>query len=132
MEPLSIGQVAKQAGVGIETLRFYERQGLIDSPPRKQSGYRQYPKGAVKRVVFIKRAKELGFSLKEISELLSLKVDPSTKCADVKKRAEEKISHIEDKIRTLKRMRNTLKRLSASCDVKGPASECPILEALDK
>ncbi|VAX21543.1 hypothetical protein MNBD_NITROSPINAE03-1642 [hydrothermal vent metagenome] len=132
MEPLSIGQVAKQAGVGIETLRFYERQGLIDSPPRKESGYRQYPKGAVKRIVFIKRAKELGFSLKEIAELLSLKVDPSTKCADVKERAEEKISHIKDKIRTLKRMANTLKRLSASCGVEGPASECPILEALDK
>lgn len=132
MVMLSIGQVAKKADVGIETLRFYERQGLIDHPPRNKSGYRQYTEDALKRVVFIKRAKELGFSLKEIAELLSLKVDPSTRCADVKTRAEKKIFHIEYKIRTLKKMGNALKRLAASCGEKGPASECPILEALDK
>lgn len=132
MESLTIGQVAKQAGVGIETVRYYERRELIDPPPRKSSGYRQYPKDTVKRIKFILRSKELGFSLKEISDLLSLKVDPSGKCSDVKKRADNKISDIEDKIRTLKKMEKALKRLVALCGEKGPASECPILEALDK
>ncbi len=132
MEPLTIGQVAKQAGVGIETIRFYERQKLIDPPPRKLSGYRQYPQEAVRRIKFIKRAKELGFSLKEIAELLSLKVDPSTTCVQVKKRAEGKIIDIEEKIRTLKKMKKALKDLADQCVGKGPASECPIMEALDR
>src|SRR5262249_51950104 len=113
MKPLSIGQVARQAGVGVETVRFYERQGLLQEPARKDSGYRQYPEDAVARLRFIRRAKELGFSLKEIKELLALRVDPSTTCAEVKKQAEAKIGDIEEKLRTLQRMKKALVKLTA-------------------
>jgi len=128
---LTIGQVAKHSGIGLETLRFYERKGLIEEPPRTDSGYRQYPEDVVGRIRFIKRAKELGFSLKEISELLSLRVDPGTTCADVRKQTELKLTDVEEKIRALRRIKTALKKLAASCVGTGPTSECPILEALD-
>ncbi len=95
--PLTIGQVAKRSGIGLETVRFYERKGLVEEPPRTVSGYRQYPEDVVSRIRFIRRAKELGFKLSEISELLSLRVDPDTTCADVKKRTELKIAEAEEK-----------------------------------
>ena len=129
--PLTIGQVPKRSGIGLETVRFYERKGLIEEPPRTDSGYRQYPEEVVVRIRFIKRAKELGFALKEISELLSLRVDPNTTCADVRKQTEFKISDVEEKIRALRRIKTALKKLAASCVGTGPTSECPILEALD-
>ena len=128
---LTIGEVAKDSGIGIETVRFYERKGLIAEPPRTDSGYRQYPEEVVGRIRFIRRAKELGFALKEISELLSLRVNPDTTCADVRKQAEFKISDVEEKIRALRRIETALKKLAASCVGTGPASECPILEALE-
>ena len=131
MEPLTIGQVARQAGIGVETVRFYERQGLLEEPARKQSGYRQYPKDVVARLRFIKRAKELGFSLKEIKELLTLHVDPDTTCAEVKRRAEVKIADVEQKIDALQQIKKALVKLTAVCRGSGPTSECPILEALD-
>ena len=132
MKTLTIGQVAKQAGVGLETLRFYERKGLIDEPPRRASGYREYPPDIIERVKFIKRAKELGFSLKEIAELLSLRVDPETTSRDVKRRAEAKLADVKDKIRTLRRVERALAKLVASCSGKGPTSDCPILENLNQ
>ncbi len=128
---LTIGEVAKRSGIGLETVRFYERKGLIEEPPRTDSSYRQYPKDVVSRIRFIKRAKELGFSLKEISELLSLRVDPDTKCADVRKQTELKRADVGEKIRALQRIKTALKKLAASCVGTGPASECPILEALE-
>jgi MerR family mercuric resistance operon transcriptional regulator len=132
MEYLTIGKVAKQSKVNIETVRYYERRGLIPEPHRRESGYRQYPYDTVTRIKFIKRAQELGFSLREISELLSLRVDPDTTCSDVKMRADAKIADIEQRIETLKRMKKVLVKLSAIC--KGgmmPTSECPILEAME-
>src|SRR6516225_5956868 len=132
MKPLTIGQVARSAGVGVETVRFYERQGLLEEPARRESGYRQYPEDVVARLRFIKRAKELGFSLKEIKELLALRVDPTTTCREVKERAEAKITDIEGKIASLLRMKKALVKLTATCRGKGPTSECPILDALDK
>jgi MerR family mercuric resistance operon transcriptional regulator len=131
MTTLTIGKVAQQAGVGVETVRFYEREGLIDQPPRGASGYRHFPESVVPRVLFIKRAKELGFTLNEIKELLSLRVDPETTCADVKQRAETKIVDIEEKMRSLRRMRTALVKLTESCSGRGPVDDCPILEALD-
>jgi MerR family mercuric resistance operon transcriptional regulator len=128
---MTIGQLAKTARVGIETIRFYERQGLIQEPPRKESGFRQYPDEVVARLRFVHRAKELGFSLKEIKELLALRVDPDTNCADVKSRAEAKVADIEDKIETLQKMKLALVKLTRSCRSQGPISECPILAALD-
>lgn len=90
MESLTTGQLARKAHVNVETLHYYERRGLMPEPPRRESGYRQYSEGDVARIQFIKRAQDLRFSLKEIAELLSLRVDPHTTCADVKKKAEVK------------------------------------------
>jgi MerR family mercuric resistance operon transcriptional regulator len=131
MESVTIGKVARLAEVGVETVRFYERQGLIDKPPRRESGYRQYPEETVRRLRFIKRAKELGFTLKEIKELLSLRIEPETTCADVRRRAEAKIDDIEQRVRTLQRMKKALAKLTMACRGRGPVSQCPILEALE-
>lgn len=131
MQPLTIGKVAKQASVGIETIRFYEREGLIAEPPRRESGYRQYPPETVDRVRFIKRAKELGFSLKEIKDLLALRIAPGTTCGQIKKRAQAKIVDIEEKMRTLERMKRALTKLTLACNGRGSIKDCPILEALD-
>ena len=126
----TIGQVAKQSGVGVETIRFYERERLIHQPLRPESGYRRYPSETIMRIKFIQRSKALGFSLKEIKELLSLRVDSVSSCGEVKKRAEEKIADIEKKIHTLREMKQALGRLALACRGKGPTGECPILEAL--
>lgn len=132
METLTIGKVAKRAGLGIETVRFYEREGLIAEPPRSESsGYRHYPEDTVARLRFVKKAKELGFSLKEIRELLSLRARPSRSCADVRKRANEKIEDIDQKMASLKAMRKALVGLVKECSGSGPRTECPILNALD-
>ena len=131
METFTIGQMAKQAGVNIETVRFYEREGLIPEPPRKSSGYRQYSPDFVKRILFIKRAQTLGFSLKEIAELLDLRVEPDTACDEVRERVETKLTNIEEKIRTLERLRAILGELVKACNQRQPTNECPVLEALD-
>ncbi len=131
-KPLRIGQVARLAGVGVETVRFYERGGLVEEPPRRESGYREYPTGAVDRIRFIRRAKELGFTLKEIRELLDLRLDSEATCGDVKETAREKIVDIEEKIRILQRMKRALVKLTAACDGNGPVESCPILGALEK
>jgi Hg(II)-responsive transcriptional regulator len=130
MERLTIGQVARSADVGVETVRFYERQGLIPEPPRTDSGYRQYPAETVDRLRFIQRAKELGFSLREIEELISLRLDEGARAADVRARAEAKIQDIEEKIRDLQRMRDTLRELTRACTAEGTTDQCPILGAL--
>ena len=132
MNALTIGQVARQAGVGVETVRFYERQGLLEQPARKASGYRQYAGDAVARLRFIRRGKELGFSLKEIGELLALRVGPDASVAEVKRRAEAKIADIEGKIRDLQRTRDALRKLAEACPGHGTLDECPILEALEQ
>ncbi len=131
MGSLTIGKVARQAGVGVETVRFYERERLIEEPPRRPSGYRQYPPATVHRIRFIRRAKELGFTLKEIKELLSLRADPDSTCEDVRGRAEAKIADIQEKLRTLRRMKKALVELTAACGGRGPVTECPILEAME-
>ncbi|MGK7346108.1 MAG: heavy metal-responsive transcriptional regulator [Candidatus Nitrospinota bacterium M3_3B_026] len=132
MKPLTIGKVAKLAGVGVETVRFYERKGLIDKPPTKDSGYRQYGEDVVGRISFIRRAKDLGFSLKEIQELLRLRVEPGATCADVRARAMEKIADVDKRIEQLSKIKSALEKLAASCRGRGPSSDCPILEALDR
>ena len=131
METLSIGEVARRAGVGVETVRFYEREGLLEEPPRRASGYRQYPEEVVKRIRFIKRAKLLGFSLKEILELLALRVNGQTSCEQVKERAEAKLTEVEQKIVTLQSMRQALLQVSSLCEEEGPNGRCPLLDALE-
>ena len=131
MQTLTIGQVAQRAGVGIATVRFYERQGLIAAPARGASGYRQYPEETVLRLGFIRRAKALGFSLREIRVLLALRVNATMSSGEVKARAQAKITDIEGKICTLMRMKEALIRLTTACDGEAPVRDCPILEALD-
>lgn len=131
MTTLTTGQVAKQARVHVETIRYYERRGLIPEPPRRESGYRQYPPGTVTRIHFIKRAQELGFSLQEIQELLSLRRDPSTPARDVRRKAESKVRDIDEKIRALEQMKHSLLHLIEQCDGHGTVDDCPIIEALE-
>jgi MerR family copper efflux transcriptional regulator len=131
MEILSIGQVARRAGVGVETVRFYEREGLLEEPPRRASGYRQYSEEVVSRLRFIKRAQQLGFSLKEISELL-LRVDAQTSCEEVKGRTEAKIAEVERKMVELQRMWQALLQVHSLCTGQGPTGRCPMLDALDQ
>ena len=131
MKSLTTGQLAKAAQVNVETIRYYERQGLMPEPPRRTSGYRQYSKSDVGRLLFIKEAKNLGFSLQEISGLLSLRVDPVTSCQEVRKLAETKIAQLEEKIQAMQRIKKALTKLASACKVGVPDSECPILDALD-
>lgn len=129
---LKIGELARASGVGVETLRFYERKGLLDEPPRTDSGYRTYDRRAVRRVRFIRRAKELGFTLHEIDELLALSCDEGATCGDVRRRAEAKIADVEERIRHLTTIRDALVDLAADCHGGGPATDCPFLDHLDR
>jgi len=131
MTGFTIGRLAKQVGIGIETVRFYERQGLIEPPPRTDSNYRVYPEEEVSRLRFIKKAKNLGFTLNEIKELLFIRHDPHATKADIKNRTLAKIKDVKQKISDLTRIQKALEHLASSCDGHGPLEECPILKALD-
>lgn len=128
---LSISQLAADAGVNIQTVRYYERRGLLAVPPRTAAGYRCYPADAADRLRFIKRAQELGFSLDEVSELLALRSDhdPSA-CATVEARTRQKIAHVEAKVRDLRRLKSVLECLAAACAARAATAECPVLESL--
>ena len=128
---LTIGRVAHSAGLAIDTVRYYEREGLLEKPARTASGYRHYRPDVVARLRFIRQAKELGFSLREIKELLSLRVEAGRSCADVRARAERKIADIDGRIAALRRMKAALAKLAIACSGRGPTSECPILDALE-
>ena len=132
MAAMTIGKVAKQAGVGVETIRFYEREGLVDEPRRRESGYRQYDPEVVRRIRFIRHAKELGFTLREIKELLDLRIEPGSQCGDVLKLAQAKIDDIDERVRKLQKMRRTLAALTRDCQRGFPSDACPILKALDR
>ena len=131
-KPLRIGRLAQEVGINLETVRFYERQGLLPRPPRSASGYRLFPADAKRRLKFIKRAQELGFSLSEIRELLALRMSRRGTSAEIRKRTEAKIADIDGKIRSLDSMRKSLLKLVRSCGGCTPVSECPILESLDR
>lgn len=127
---MTIGRLARGAGVGTETLRYYERLGLIRPQRRTESNYRLYGTEAVRRLAFIRRAQALGFSLEEIRELLSLHHRADARAAQVKAIAEERIREVEDRLRDLERMREGLQALSAQCSGQGSVDDCPILAAL--
>jgi MerR family mercuric resistance operon transcriptional regulator len=131
MASLTIGQVARRAGVNVQTLRYYERTGLLPEPPRGPSGYRLYPPETVDLIRFVKRAQELGFTLREIQELLALR-DPAARgpCEEVRRLAEEKIAAIGEKIERLASMRSALEKLVRSCRRRSGPQPCPIIEAL--
>jgi MerR family copper efflux transcriptional regulator len=130
MRPITIGALSKAAGVGVETVRFYERKGLLRAPHRRTSGYRLYDQDAIERLRFIRRAKSIGFTLNEILELLTLCDDPSARRMDVRAQATRKIAEIDVKVSDLLAMRQSLDRLLNSCEGDGPASGCPIITAL--
>ena len=127
---LTIGKIARRAGLGIETVRFYEKEGLLHEPQRSEANYRLYPEEEVARLNFIRRAKELGFSLREIRELLQLHDDPHATKGEVREKTEAKIEDIRKKIADLSRMLAALETLVDTCDGHGPVVECPILKAL--
>ena len=127
-----VGQVAKEVGINIETVRYYEKLKLLPKPKRKESRYRIYDETDLKRLLFIKRAKELGFTLKEIKELFDLRIDSEAKCGDVKHLTEHKLKDVENRIRDLKRIENVLVKLINQCvNVEVSSDECPILESID-
>lgn len=130
MTTLTIGRAAREAGVSVETIRFYERRGLIPQPPKPKDGYRLYTPETVERIRFIQKAQEIGFSLRNIDELLSLRAHPETDCAEVRERAAAKIADVDHKIAELKRVRAALEKVVASCPGHGALSACTILEAL--
>jgi MerR family mercuric resistance operon transcriptional regulator len=114
MTGITIGKVANQAHVNIDTVRYYERRGLIERPLKRDSGFRYYPDNTIQRIRFIKRAQGLGFSLREIKDLLKLRVTPGSKCADIRDKAESKIAEITEKIKALGSMKKTLVKLTAT------------------
>ena len=127
---MKIGEVAKAAGIGIDAIRFYEREGLIPHPDRRPSGYRDYAPGVLLSLHFVRRAKELGFSLREIRELMSLERDESASAGDVRELAERRLVDIEERIKSLQRMRRALRKAVEDCPGRGPASRCSILGSL--
>ena len=131
MEGLKTAQLAHEGGVNVETIRYYERQGLLPKPPRTPSGYRVFSDEAVARLRFIKRSQELGFSLKEVKELLTLRVRVGSSCADVRRRAEAKIVDVDEKICHLLEIKKALQRLTDTCSGRGPISTCTILQILN-
>jgi Hg(II)-responsive transcriptional regulator len=128
---MTIGELAARLGVNVQTVRYYERRGLLVPAERRASGYRAYTEDAVDRLRFIRRAQELGFTLAEIGELLELRLDPGTTAADVKQRAVQKIDEIDAKLRDLERIRDALTHLAGRCrGGRGPTGDCPLLDAL--
>ncbi|NGY04583.1 MerR family transcriptional regulator [Solimonas terrae] len=131
---LTISRLAERAGVGIDTVRYYERAGLLPAPPRRASGYRDYPADSVQRLRFIRRAKELGFTLTEIAELLQLsglRGDAGKRgVRAVKQAAEAKLAVVDHKLAELRRVRDGLYQLIEACPGHGPLQACPILQAL--
>jgi Hg(II)-responsive transcriptional regulator len=130
MASLRSGELARRANVNVETLRFYERQGLLPKPPQRESGYREYPPETVGLVQFVKRAQALGFSLREVKELLGLREVPHATCGDVVVLARHKIEEIDAKINDLRAMREALTELLKRCTGRAPIVQCPIIESL--
>jgi Hg(II)-responsive transcriptional regulator len=125
------GQIAQEAGVHLETLRYYEKLGLLPAPPRRSSGYREYPKDTIPLLRFIKRAQELGFTLAEVEELLRLRSSQQS-CDAVRSSALAKIEAIDSKVKSLLAMKEALTILSETCATEGEGRHCPLLEALSE
>ena len=128
---LTIGQLAKAAKVNIQTIRYYERQGILKPSTRLDSGYRVYNEESLKRLHFIRHAKDLGFSLDEIQSLLNLRVRSVGRCDQVRSKAEAKLKDVQEKITHLKKLERTLKTLIADCKNRVVSECCPILEKME-
>lgn len=132
MDRMTIGKVAEMAKTSIDTIRFYEKSGLVPPPPRKASGYRMYGPDTVFRLKFIHNAKELGFTLKEIREILQLKKTSGDPCEPVQKLAEDKVRTVKEKVRRLRRIQRALEHLIAVCKNPDHDFDCPILDFLER
>jgi len=128
---ISIGELARRAQVGVETVRYYERKGLLREPPRSESGYRQYASVSVRRLLFIRRAKAVGFSLREIQELLDRRAGGRNPCAEVRQHLQAKIADLDRRMLSLREMRQQLVAWVESCDSEVSPAECPVLAELD-
>lgn len=130
---LKIGEVAEATGMGIEAIRFYEKSGLIDKPQRGAlSNYREYDARVVQRLSFIAKAKDLGFTLAEIKDLLELKIKKTSKCEAVKNKALLKLEMIKTKMNQLSEIKCSLEKLVEKCETNSPTSDCPLLDAMEK
>lgn len=128
----TIGKLASSAGVNVQTVRYYERSGLIKPSSKSRSGYRIYGKNELNRLRFILHAKRLGFTLREIKELLDLRVDVPSACDNVREKAEEKLKVIKERIASLEDIKDIIEKLVASCRARRPTDGCPILESIEK
>lgn len=126
------GVVAQRAGVGPETIRYYERIGLLDEPRRNASGHRVYEPADLTRVVFIRRAQDLGFSLEDVRELLSLRVKEVAECGHVERAALRRLADVRNRIHDLERMERDLRQLIASCRANPYKASCPVFEVLER
>ena len=129
---MTIGRLAEAAGVNVPTVRYYERRGIIEEPPRTAAGYRQYDEDTVRRIRFIRQAQDLGFTLEEIDRLLSVRVDDPARCGVVEQAARVTLETVESKIGELERLREVLQRVARACDDRVTTSECPVLAVLDE
>lgn len=129
---LQIGEIAKMAGVNIQTLRYYERRDILKPTSKKESGFRLYSKDDVKTIKFIKHAQELGFKLKEIKELIGLRIPSSGRSGKVQKKAGEKLADVQEKIKLLKNIEKTLKKLVSDCKNNKTSPCCPIIEGIEE
>lgn len=128
---MKIGELAERAGVSVQTVRYYERRGLLPSPERTPAGYREYDPSDVKRVSFVCRAKELGFTLSEVAELLDLRVGAGATADDVRASATRKLESTRQKMRDLRRIAAALERLISTCDAHGAPEACALMHALE-
>src|SRR5881296_1202346 len=129
---LTIGKLAKQVGVNIQTVRYYERRRLLSPTARKSSGYRLYGEEALRRLRFIKNAQALGFTLREIADLLSLRVSSTARCGDVQRKAQAKLKQVENKVHDLRALGRSLRGLIQACRAGQPTDRCPILKSMEE
>ena len=127
---LTISRIAAGAGVNVETIRYYQRRGLIEEPEKEFGKYRHYPQATIKRIRFIKKAQEVGFTLKDVARLLRL--DSGTACATIREFAAQKVTSIANQISELQRMRTALSRLVRVCDKRKRTGPCPIIEMFQR
>ncbi|MBL9214620.1 MAG: heavy metal-responsive transcriptional regulator [Opitutaceae bacterium] len=129
---MTIGELAKKVGVNVQTIRYYEREGLLPDAHRwPDSGYRDFDDEAFLRLQFIRSAKELGFTLREIKELLDLRVLPGESCAEVKQLLKAKLGDIETRMKEMRRLRRVLLKFVAACGHRRTKTSCPALWALE-
>ncbi|HZW61343.1 MAG TPA: MerR family DNA-binding protein [Candidatus Babeliales bacterium] len=132
MRDLTIGKIAKYVGISCDAIRMYERQRLIEEPERASNGYRIYPESVIARLQFIQQAKAMGFSLKEIGELLAIKHTAANTCDQVRTEAQAKLQNIEKKITELQRLKKAIGILIQTCNEKHDDNHCPLLDALER